>query len=64
MLATAGMMMGRIGMIRSHQRRDGSMVAAHASPVPSTSAIASEPSASSTVVATVCQMPVFVNASE
>ncbi len=52
-LATAGTTIGRIGSTRSIRSRGGRRVAAHASNVPSTSAMTSEPSARRIVVRSV-----------
>ena len=56
-LATAGTTIGRIGITRRNPSRGGSEWAAHASAVPTTSAIASDPRPSSTVHLTVVHQP-------
>src|SRR5215471_10412902 len=55
--------MGRIGRILSHRSRGETVLAAQARPVPRTRAIASDPSASSTVRQITCQIPGSLNAS-
>jgi hypothetical protein len=60
--ATAGMTIGSTGRLLIHPKRGGSCVEAHASRVPSTIAMANEPSASAKVVTRTSPMPGAPNA--